>query len=836
MEALVAAEADIDHFQSRGRVMLVGDFNAWVGNPSSWHTPQHAARAAHAPQHGDSRKNTQGGLLLDMCARAGLSFLSAQALPALPTFFGSHAAAAAAAASTVAGHAASVNDLGHATMLDHVLTTDATDLPLAQTLQHTSLDVRACGTDHVPVLVTALPTRDPARPHRVRRVSWRRECLQRPEQAEKYRAHVQTCMQTHVGRDPDLSVQQHHDAVISGFVSASHATIGQRVTVARITVPWLTDPLTKQAMKDRCTAHVEMVMAEDHLARQQQRRAKGARDVTELVVVTAAWRAHEASLAFQVCKQRATVAVKSALRKWRATVAARLNYNVLKHPSSKDTYALLLRSSQSQKSSVGPEELRMPGTDAEYHDTLEGMLNCFARHYEGLGQPAPASTPHRHYRRDCQTAQWARAQAVMLDTLTATEPCTLDSPFTEEEIDRALRRMANNKAPGHDQLPAELLKYSGTAGCAAITALFNAILSSGQLPSQWRDGRIVNLHKTGARDDCGNYRGITLLPAIDKLFMAALASRLLAFVALHDQQYGFVRGKGTYDALFNLITTMDAHRDDPDMGPLYTFFLDIKKAFDTVNRDMLMLKLHAKGVTGKVWRVIRAAYRQTRSKVTMQGATSAQFDLLQGVAQGCPLSPVLFIIFLDDLLQALYAQCRGDGVLSGTELRDFIGSLYADDFFAPSTTELGLQRIVAAVQDHSEDWDWHAHFVKSKGMLQFAEEMCPPPQLMWGAHTLPVCTQEKVLGVHITPDGKWVKHLHAQLRAARFKMHQWHSVLSNPRYVLLVKLQVLRTYVLPCVQYAMEVITPRAPDELAIVTSVISASLTSGQRPVTKLA
>ena len=76
------------------------------------------------------------------------------------------------------------------------------------------------------------------------------------------------------------------------------------------------------------------------------------------------------------------------------------------------------------------------------------------------------------------------------------------------------------------------------------------------------------------------------------------------------------------------------------------------------------------------------------------------------------------------------------------------------------------------------------------------------------------------MGVHITPDGKWVKHLQAQLRAARFKMHQWHSVLSNPRYVLLVKLQVLRTYVLPCVQYAMEVITPRAPDELAIVTEI----------------
>ena len=257
-----------------------------------------------------------------------------------------------------------------------------------------------------------------------------------------------------------------------------------------------------------------------------------------------------------------------------------------------------------------------------------------------------------------------------------------------------------------------------------------------------------------------------------------------------------------------------------DMGPLYTFFLDIKKAFDTVNRDMLMVKLHGKGVSGKVWRVIRAAYRQTRSKVTMHGATSAQFDLHQGVAQGCTLSPVLFVIFLDDLLRALHAQCRGDGVLSGTELRDFIGSLYADDFFAPSTREAGLQRIVTLVQAHSEDWDWHAHFTKSKGMLQFAAAECAPPQLTWGAHALPVCTQEKVLGVHVTSDGKWVKHLQAQLSAARFKLHQWRPVLSNSSHVLVVKLQALRTYVMPCVQCAMEVISPRAPDELAIVSEI----------------
>ena len=395
IEALAATEADVDHFQSRGLVVLVGDFNAWVGNPSAWRAPQHAARAARAPRHGDSRKNLQGGLLLDMCARSGLSFLSAQTLPATPTFYGSHAAAAAVAVSAAELPSASVHDLGHATMLDHVLTTDAACLPTALTLQHALPDVRACATDHVPVLVAALPVRDSRGPERVRRTTWRLECLHEATQAAEYRAQVQVhILQACVDGGLDMTVQQLAEAVTAGITTAAHATIGQRIVVPRITVPWLTDALTKQAIRDRRTAHVDMVTTEAHLERLQQRRARGERAATELAVLAVAWRAHEAALAFRVCKRLATAAVTAARRAWRTKCADRLNHNVLKRPSSRHTYALLLCSSQSQVGPTGPEELRMPGTTDEYHDTIDGMLACFAQHYESLGTPAPACTPH----------------------------------------------------------------------------------------------------------------------------------------------------------------------------------------------------------------------------------------------------------------------------------------------------------------------------------------------------------------------------------------------------------------------------------------------------------
>ena len=137
------------------------------------------------------------------------------------------------------------------------------------------------------------------------------------------------------------------------------------------------------------------------------------------------------------------------------------------------------------------------------------------------------------------------------------------------------------------------------------------------MPGDQFCGNPRHIPRCRAPELCNN-RGITLLPVIDKLFMSVLADRILGFAILHDHQYGFVKGKGTHEALFNLIANMQLHKDAKD--PLYTFFSDIKKAFDTVNRDMLLAKLHDKGITGKVWRVIRHAYQHTTGRVKLAGS------------------------------------------------------------------------------------------------------------------------------------------------------------------------------------------------------------------------
>lgn len=102
------------------------------------------------------------------------------------------------------------------------------------------------------------------------------------------------------------------------------------------------------------------------------------------------------------------------------------------------------------------------------------------------------------------------------------------------------------------------VKYAGLGGICMITSLFNAVLLTGLPPSAWRQGSVTSVHKTGDRTNCNNYRGITLLPALDKLFMALLVVRVQMAAPFHPRQYAFTKVRGTAEASFNLASTTAA--------------------------------------------------------------------------------------------------------------------------------------------------------------------------------------------------------------------------------------------------------------------------------------
>ena len=165
----------------------------------------------------------------------------------------------------------------------------------------------------------------------------------------------------------------------------------------------------------------------------------------------------------------------------------------------------------------------------------------------------------------------------------------LDDPIDEEEVRTTIRALKNNKAPGLDGLPASTFKMFHSHLISFTTALFNKLLEQEVFPEAWSTGLIKPLYKKGDKKIPSNYRGITLLPLMSKIFTAIIRDRLLYWADLNDKlnesQFGFRQGRRTTDAIFIMSTAIQAYKKKK--SPLYACFVDYAKAFDSDNHNLL---------------------------------------------------------------------------------------------------------------------------------------------------------------------------------------------------------------------------------------------------------
>ena len=250
-----------------------------------------------------------------------------------------------------------------------------------------------------------------------------------------------------------------------------------------------------------------------------------------------------------------------------------------------------------------------------------------------------------------------------------------------------------------------------------LTHLFSAIIATRCVPSAWRQGVVVHLPKGGGAGDCSNYRPLTLLPVIDKLFAKLLSDRIARAVCLYDQQYAFRPGRGTLNPLQNLLAVV--RRRTQANQATYACFFDAAKAYDLVPHALLLHRLIQCGVVGPVFAVLVALYSSASSRVRVGAALSPAFAVQRGVAQGCPLSPLLYAIFIDPVLQDMPSLSHPDVLWVGppTSIRKLVGQAYADDLAGIAATQQGLQRVVDAVHAHSLRWGWSLNVHKSVVMV-----------------------------------------------------------------------------------------------------------------------
>ena len=224
-------------------------------------------------------------------------------------------------------------------------------------------------------------------------------------------------------------------------------------------------------------------------------------------------------------------------------------------------------------------------------------------------------------------------------------------PTSTSEIFNLINDLECSKGSGADNISAELLKRNIHIFKYLLSEIFNQVISSGIYPDCLKLAKVVPVFKGGDKLDINNYRPISVLSVFDKVLEKVLNNRINNFLISHNFfyrfQYGFRSGVGTEIALIETIDMINqTFNESSYMGAL---FLDLRKAFDCIDHEILLGKLFQYGFRGPSFDLLKSYLTNRVQYVTIDGKSSNIQRITTGVPQGSVLGPTLFLIFINDI-------------------------------------------------------------------------------------------------------------------------------------------------------------------------------------------
>lgn len=452
------------------------------------------------------------------------------------------------------------------------------------------------------------------------------------------------------------------------------------------------------------------------------------------------------------------------------------------------------KSVNSERNSFSPQTILCKNLDGQIISDVPQILERWVEHFEAL------------------------LCATTTEPFQVPEGCiknnTPQDPPTQEEVLLAVKKLKNNKSPGTDEIPAELIKHSNESLMTELHHICTEVWNNEEMPAEWNTGLICPIHKKGDKMICGNYRGITLLNTGYKVIANILYERLRPWAEqiIGEYQSGFRSGRSTNDQIFVLRQILQKLLEFNTNS--YHMFVDFKAAYDSVIRANLYATLYEFGIPDKLVRLIKMTMQNIVCHVKIKCDTSRPFEPKNGLRQGDALACLLFNLALEKVVRDSNINASGNLYTKSVQLL-----AYADDVDIAARSIPDMREAFIKMESAAANMGLIVNKEKTKIMASYPQKGRAPnvsQNLTINDSNYEVVDSFQYLGSTVNRFNTVSEEIQRRILAANkcfygLKKHFRSSLLSRT-----TKVRLYRTLVKPTLTYASETWATTTKDEEAL--------------------